>query len=105
MIRLLIPEALSHQVPDMIKGCKEVVLTRGPWAAMGLQEAVEILFEDNSSNPFALFLDARTFDLLPKINGRWSLSIWTEGLQKHGEFRARVRRGTIPCLKSWKKFH
>ena len=44
---------------------RECVLSRGPWPAAGLADAVEILFDDDSEEPYALHLPPESFDLLP----------------------------------------
>lgn len=49
--RLLTPDQHVRQIAEL-KTCKEVIISRGPWPETGKHDAFEILFEDNSSNPF-----------------------------------------------------
>ncbi len=63
-IRLLIP-ALARDMIAAARQSSHAVLSRGPWPAMGLADAVEIMWEDGSDDPYALHLSPESFDLLP----------------------------------------
>lgn len=74
---LLRPEAREH-IPDM-QAAREVLISRGPWPAARLPDAIEILFEDGSTDPFALHLQIESFDRLPTDSDQgkpWTLSVW-----------------------------
>lgn len=77
-IRVMVPAGLREAINEW-RGAKYAILSRGPWPAQGLQEAVEILWEDGSDNPYALHLSPESFDLLPAEppTGRdWIISAW-----------------------------
>jgi hypothetical protein len=83
---LLRPQAESA-LADM-RTARECVVSRGPWPAAGLADALEILFDDGSADPFALHLQIESFDRLPPDSDagkEWLLSVWT-----------RPRRGAAP---------
>lgn len=77
--RVLIPPALESAISDMLTA-KECLVSRGPWAAMRLPDAFEILFDDRTADPFALHLSPESFDRLPMdedIAIPWVLTAWT----------------------------
>jgi len=106
-IRLLVPPAHRDAIEDM-RAAQYVILSRGPWPAMGLPEAVELFFEDTTDEPFALHLSRQTFDLLPAApepEREWVLSVWDE---KKGRPHKAVERPCywrrvprIPWLRPW----
>lgn len=106
-IRLLVPPSDRAAIPELRKA-GEVILSRGPWPARGLPEAVELLFEDHSDSPWSYQLSPESFDLLPaepSPGQEWVLSAWD---QKRGrphkavERRCLWRRAPkIPWLKPW----
>jgi hypothetical protein len=108
-IRLLLPPAKEPDIPDMTRGVEYVILSRGPWPAQGLPEAVEILFEDRSDSPYALHLSPESFDLLPAEppEGReWRLGLWTAGPRKRADLPVRFRRvQSLPWLRPWEPTH
>jgi hypothetical protein len=104
--RLLIPAGFHDQLPDM-RSAKEVIISRGPWPDQDKPDACEILFDDHSDNPYALFLSVESFDRLPLDSdaGReFILSAWTGPALKMQFylpcFYRRVEK--IPCLKPWR---
>lgn len=105
--RLLLPSGIESVIADMTTA-KECVVSRGPWSQAGLNDALEILFDDHTSDPFALHLSPETFDRLPAEEdaGReWVLTVWTSRRGKPRQvlsrpcFYRRVPR--IPWLKPW----
>jgi hypothetical protein len=106
-IRVLVPRS-HRQMIEEFRGAECAILSRGPWPQMGLPEAVEVLWEDHSKNPFALHLSPSSFDLLPAEppQGReWIISVWDN---KKGKPHKAVERRCywrrvpyIPWLKSW----
>lgn len=53
--RLLVPDALRDAVNEFRTG-REVVISRGPRPDVGVRDAVEIMFDDGSRSPFALYI-------------------------------------------------
>lgn len=77
--RVLLPPAAEPDLTDMRLG-SECVVSRGPWPQAGLSDAMEILFDDGTSEPFAMCLSPPSFDRLPADSdaGReWVLTVWT----------------------------
>jgi hypothetical protein len=77
--RVLVPQSLESAIPDMMTG-RECLVSRGPWPAMRLPDAFEILFDDRTSDPFALHLSPGSFDIVP--SDEWIaipvvLTVWT----------------------------
>jgi hypothetical protein len=65
--RLLIPDAQRHNVPEMRRGVKYVVLNylRSPDTWNGKHEVLEILFEDKSSAPFSIRIGMNQMERIP----------------------------------------
>lgn len=106
-IRVLVPQAQRPLIAEARKA-QYAILSRGPWPEMGLADAVEILWEDGSDNPFAMHLSPESFDLLPAEpeQGReWTIALWD--LKKRKPHRAVERKchwrrvPQIPWLKPW----
>jgi hypothetical protein len=107
-IRLLVPVAQRAAIEDM-RAARYVVLSRGPWPAMGLIEAVELLFEDGTEEPYALHLSPESFDLLPAeppAGQEWLLTVWDD---KKGRPHKAIERPChwrrvprIPWLRPWR---
>jgi hypothetical protein len=106
--RLLVPHSREADVADM-RTAREVVISRGPWKAMRIPDAYEVLFDDGTQYPYALHLGPGSWDrLLPKSeHGRdLMLTVWTEGADGEPvltwEFLARYRLvSRLPWLKPW----
>lgn len=78
-VRLLLPRAQRSLVTE-VQAAQYVILSRGPWPAANVPEAVELLFEDGTDNPYVLHLTAASFDQLPaqpEPGREWVLSVWT----------------------------
>lgn len=106
-IRLLVPPA-KRELIEAARQSRYAVLSRGPWPAVALPEAVEILFEDDSASPYALHLHPDSFDLLPgepEAGKEWLVTLWDvkKGKpHKAVERRCHWRRvAKIPCLLPW----
>jgi hypothetical protein len=104
-IRLLVPQSRRADIEDM-RAAKQVILSRGPWPEQMLPDAVEILFDDLSDNPYVLHLSHESFDLLPAESDQWIISVWDEkkgrphkSIERPCQWR-RVPR--IPWLRPWK---
>lgn len=77
--RILLPASAEPTLDDM-RTAKECIVSRGPWPAQGLPDAMEILFDDGTDGPFALHLSPQSFDRLPIDDDaakEWILSVWT----------------------------
>ena len=106
-VRLLVPAALRDMI-EAARQCRYAILSRGPWPAADLLDAVEILFEDGSDSPFAIHLSPESFDVLPaepEPGREWLLTIWDN---KKGRPHKSVERpchwrrvAKLPCLKPW----
>ncbi len=101
--RLLVPDAVKHVLREM-KGANEVLISRGPWLDHGGREAIELLWEDGSDEPFCLHLVAEQCDRL--ISDRHqgdgiTMIVYTDSGEK-GRWPARYRRvAEIPWLQPW----
>lgn len=102
--RLLVPDACKSFLREM-KGAKYVIVSRGPWTQQGGRDALELLWEDGSNNPFCIHLVAEQTDrLLPATDQGEGLAIaaWTRSGLK-GRWPGKYREvDEIPCLKPWK---
>lgn len=87
-----------------MRGAKEVIVSRGPWIEQSRRDALELLWEDGSDNPFAVHLVAEQTDrLIPETDqgGGFAVSAWTRD-GKRGEWPGKYRVvSEIPWLKPW----
>ncbi|ODT78933.1 MAG: hypothetical protein ABS76_22085 [Pelagibacterium sp. SCN 64-44] len=101
--RLLLPDALASAVREM-KSAKYVIVSRGRWVEAGRDDALELLFEDNSDNPYCLHLVSEQTDrLIPETNegGGFWVVVWTrrgQQLRLPGKYR---QVEALPCLQPW----
>ncbi len=82
--RLLVPEVNGSTIAEF-RTAKDVIISRGPWKAEGGRDALEILFDDGTDDPFAIHLDVRQVDRMPASTdaGRKVLfTAWTKGRDK-----------------------
>lgn len=107
-IRVMVPRTARAVIQEMRTG-KTVIVSRGPWPANQLPEAVEILFDDGGDDPYCLHLSPESFDLLPAEppkDQEWILSVWD--LKKGKPHKAMERPchwrrvAKIPFLQPWK---
>lgn len=98
--RLLIPDDQKSIIREM-KTAKMVIVSRGEWQG---KDALELLFEDHSDNPFVINLVTEQTDrLIPKEQqgGGFVVTVWTKGGQK-ARFPGKYRVvNTLPYLKGW----
>ncbi len=101
--RILIPDAVKHLLRDM-KGATEVIISRGPWTDQGGRDAIELMWEDGSDEPFCLHLVAEQCDrLIPETDQGGGITViaYTRGGEK-GRWPARYRVAPeIPWLREW----
>ena len=101
--RRLLPPAMASAIVEM-QTAKMVIISRGPWKAIGGQIALELLFEDHSDEPYCItLLETQTDRHLPDDNqgGGFSFIVWTsEGkvLTLPAKFRTVP---TLPCMGAW----
>lgn len=106
--RLLLPAGWEREVDEM-RSAKLAVVSRGPWPTQRRSDAIEILFDDGSDNPYAIHMDIRQCDRLPLDSeqaAQWVLSVWTaprrgkphKALERPAQYR---RVDKLPCLEPW----
>jgi hypothetical protein len=107
--RLLVPRSQTAEIGEW-RTAREVIVSRGPWPAQGRPDAIEILFEDDTGEPYVIHLVVEQTDRLPidtdqDIPGtphRWVFTVWTEG-GKALTLPCRYRRAAkIPHLGRWR---
>jgi hypothetical protein len=104
-IRLLVPNKAARHLPDMLSA-KEVIVSRGPLPEDGRHDALEILFEDYSEQPFMIHVGTERIDRMPADSDRnrsFVFAIWTpEGKMK--EMPGRYRKvNRLPFGEPWRK--
>lgn len=106
-IRILIPREHRAVIEDM-RAARHCVLSRGPWPEMGLADAVEIMFDDGSGEPFALHLSPESFDLIPaapEAGREWVVTAWDLKRRRPHKAVERAchwrRVDRLPCLAPW----
>lgn len=110
VFRLIVPQQHVGSVREM-RTATTVVVSRGPLTLQEQQvpDALEILFDDGTDDPFSLHLSAGQVDRMPLDTDsaqEWGLAVWTHlvgergrvGLTKPAHYR-RVRR--LPDLRPW----
>lgn len=96
--RLLVPESQRHYIGEMKTG-RHCVITSGIYRG---HESIEIMFDDQSSSPFALYLSLdQSCGSARRRRGPSKLSVWTRD-GKAGEWTAYQRNGKkLPNLQPW----
>jgi hypothetical protein len=82
--RLLVPAHLEPAVSEMATG-KVAVVSRGPWPEKRLADALEILLDDGTENPWCCHLDANSVDRMPldsDAGKEWVFTVWTRPRRK-----------------------
>ncbi len=82
--RLLVPDVMYEQTAEW-RSAREVIISRGPWLDAGKHDALEILFEDDTANPYSIHLAGEQADRLPPASDRdrqgqpprWKFAAWT----------------------------
>lgn len=106
--RLLVPDAFVADIKDMATAT-EVIITRGPWHEKGVMDAIEILFEDHTDDPYSIHLLSAQVDRMPTTwdrdrpgqPPRWKFHAYTkEGKVLELPCRYRLAK-SLPCLKKW----
>lgn len=105
--RLLVPDSMKSHLHEM-KNTKYVIITRGNWTEVGKKNAIELLFEDHSDEPYCIFLSPEQSDrLIPKSDQGSSDNFFISVYVRMGEkfrFPAKYRIvEEIPYLKAWEE--
>jgi len=107
-VRLLIPRRHAGIVGEC-RSSKYAIISRGPWPEGRVEDAVEIMFEDGTTDPFSLHLSANSFaDFLPgapEPGEEWVVSLWVQkqmrphkALERAAKWR---RSDKLPDLTPW----
>jgi len=100
--RLLIPESLENAIKNEIKLAKSFIIVRGPWHQMHIKDALELIFDDKSDEPFSLQLTEKSLDRWPNAGDEgkeFVLTIWVKGLKTILNTRIKYKRvSEIPCV-------
>lgn len=102
--RLLVPSAIAAEAPEMCRGARYVLVTRGLYQG---RDAIELLFEDGSDSPYAVHIDARQVDRIPARgdSGRTDLRflVYVQPGDLACELPARFRWASpLPYMRPWK---
>jgi hypothetical protein len=92
--RLLVPRAQEALLDEFRTG-REVLISRGPWPAAQRADALEILFDDNTDDPFALHLGLEQIDRLPRATDAGREVIFSAWTFRGGEPRLSYQ---APCF-------
>lgn len=98
-VRLLLPTGMDG-VADM-RAARGVAITVGRHAQLG-REMVEILFDDGSDAPFALYLAPEACSRLPGKNRSAPFLVYGPGPELLIETVCAVRRAQLPHLAPWR---
>lgn len=102
--RLLIPDSQKMCLREM-KHAREVVISRGPWEAHGNRDSLEIMWEDDSDNPFTLTILQQQSDRIVPVTDcekPFAITAWTrKGLKNRWLARYRVV-DRLPCMQPWR---
>lgn len=102
-IRLLLPRSMGVGLGEM-RVATYAICSVGPWPDVAKREAVELMFEDFSPNPYALHVGAESCDMIPADPGskEWVLAVWVHGPRKTIEMPCKWRRSKrLPDLSAW----
>lgn len=78
--RLLVP-AMNEAAIREFRTAREVIISRGTWQS---KEALELLFDDHTDNPYSIHIGPGQYDRLPlpqDAGKPWEFSAWV----KHGQ--------------------
>lgn len=99
VFRLLVPDQELHRLPEM-RTAKLCVVTTGVYQG---RDSVEVMFDDGSAAPFALYMDLHQCELRgTPVRRRTKLVVWSRQ-GRLAEWPAHERAGTrLPNLQPWK---
>lgn len=99
--RLLVPSVHESAIAEF-RTAREVIISRGPWPTERRKDALEILFDDPTDNPFSLHFGTEQIDRFPlaeDAEGEWVFSAWVRS--KDGPrcaFKAKCYYRIVPSL-------
>lgn len=104
--RLLVPPTYEQAIADF-QTAREVIVSRGTWQG---KEALELLFDDHTDNPYSIHVGPGQYDRLPLASDAgkaWQFSAWV----KHGQQLQRAYESpcyyrvvrSLPYLKPWEE--
>lgn len=110
-VRLLVPDAMASDIPDMIKGAKHIVISllRKHASVPDTEPIVTILIEDKSNSPYCLTFGRGSIQMLPspEAKGETPLTFALWG-RKNGKLHKFMERPTyvryvdsVPCARAW----
>jgi len=101
-VRLLIPKVMESEISEMQTG-KVVIISKGFWEDQG-RDAVEVMFDDYSDNPYTVHLVTEQCQMVPKDSRKWKFSAWTESGLAFEKKKCKVRTvGRLPYMMPWGK--
>lgn len=105
--RLMAPGAQDENIAEM-RTAMEVVISRGPWPDRNRDDGIELLFDDHSQSPFALYLAIEQCERLPAAGDaghQFVFALWTGPTpMKVFECACFYRLvEKIPCLQPWEE--
>lgn len=105
--RILVPDSIKSQIPEMRKGAKHFVVSCLPSDQWTLGSySVEVLIEDRSDNPYVFHLDSGGIDrgIGPDSVGiEWKASVWeNRGGKPHRVFERPAFVQVVPSI-PWMK--
>lgn len=109
-VRLMVPDSMASEIPDMVKGAKHVVISllRDHATASDSQFIVSLLIEDKTDKPYDLSFGRRSILFLPSPSDKgkpWTFALWGRKSGKIHKFMERpafVRYvDSLPCLREY----
>lgn len=110
-VRLLVPDSMAAQIPDMVKGAKHVVISilRSHATAPDMEPIVSILIEDKSNSPYCLTFGRGSIQLLPSPEAKGQIpltfALWGRKKGKIHKFMERAAyvryADSLPCARAW----
>jgi hypothetical protein len=106
--RLLLPDLFTSELADM-RTALEVIISRRLWPAQRCSDAIELLFDDWTDNPYAPHIGTEQIDRLPldRDTGREVVcTVWTRGPKLEIMLPAHNRRSAkLPDRRPWSNGH
>jgi hypothetical protein len=104
--RLMVPDNQTAALADMRTG-KLVIISRGPWPTENRADAIEVLFDDGSDNPYAIHIGTEQIDRLPldaNVGQQVMCTVWTRGPNLALSLPARYRLSErLPDRRPWRR--
>ena len=106
VFRLLVP-TINEPAISEFQTAREIIISRGPWPAQERTEAIELLFDDHTDNPYSIHMGIEQIDRLPPSQDAgkpWQFSAWVTGPEcvYRAQCHYRIVKA-LPYLKPWNK--